>query len=222
MCHVGASPHWEKLWAQEGGLAKGTRFDVAGASLTLTAELSRRPLVEQRSTALVPGCGRAYDALALANHGFASVVALDVAPTACKAAQEELESIKTPAASSVAIRCADFFKLDGSEKFDLIWDCTFLCALDPSVRDRWAAQMKSVLAPGGELLTCIFPIGVREGGPPHAMSIDLVRSLLEPAGFEATNVCDDLPLEEQHRRPGDELSSVLTRGTALVTWRHKQ
>ena len=41
MAHAGASPHWEKLW--EGGLQPGSRFDVAGVSLPLAAELSRRP-----------------------------------------------------------------------------------------------------------------------------------------------------------------------------------
>lgn len=50
------------------------------------------------------------------------------------------------------------------------------------------------------------------------MSVPLVRSLLEPVGLQPTVVRDDLPLEEMHRRPADELDSVLTRGTALVTW----
>ena len=37
-----------------------------------------------------------------------------------------------------------------------------------------------------------------------------------------SQVQDSLPLEEQHRRPGDPLESVLTRGTALVTWQLKE
>ena len=119
----------------------------------------------------------------------------------------------------VAVECGDFFEMNCSRKFDFIWDCTFLCALDPAVRERWAEQMRNLLADDGELLTCVFPIGAREGGPPFAMSVDLVRSLLEPVGFEATLVRDDLPLEQQHRRPGDALESVRTRGTALVSWR---
>ena len=125
------------------------------------------------------------------------------------------------------MRCADFFALDpatdGGRRYDLIWDNTFLGALEPVVRERWAAQMKALLAPGGELITCVFPIGEREGGPPFAIkrSVPLVAALLEPLGFEATLVQDDLPLEEQHRRPGDALESVRTRGTALMTWRLK-
>lgn len=171
-------------------------------------------------SALVPGCGRAYDALALAEHGYASVVALDLSPAACKAAEEELGTSSAAAIKCVDIRCGDFFEL-ADQTFDLIWDNTFLCALEPEARANWAAQMKRLLAPGGELITCVFPIGFREGGPPYAMSVPLVRSLLEPVGFEATLVRDDLKLEEQHRRPGDALESVLNRGSALVTWRLK-
>lgn len=223
--HAGASPHWEKLWAQDGGLAKGSRFDVAGVSLPLAAEFARRPRVSSERiglTALVPGCGRAYDALFLAEHGFEKVVAVDVSPTACEAAREEIaRSSASPAVQArVSVECGDFFELHHSNhKFDFIWDCTFLCALEPSVRVQWAAQMRHLLASGGELLTCIFPIGPREGGPPFAMSVELVRALLEPAGFEAARVQDDLPLEEQHRRPADPVESVRGRGTALVSWR---
>ena len=220
--HAGASPHWEKLWGQDGGLPKGSRFDVAGESLPLTAELKRRNHAPRDGmTALVPGCGRAYDALALARHGFDKVVAVDLSPAACEAAREEISGSSW--SGGVQVRCGDFFALDPARDgtYDLIWDNTFLCALEPEVREQWALQMKALLAPGGQLITCVFPIGEREGGPPFAMSVPLVRALLGPIGFEATLVQDQLPLEEQHRRPGDKLESVLTRGTALVTWRLK-
>ena len=230
--HAGASPHWEALWA--GGLAKGSRFDVAGVSRPLAAELARRRMHEvvagsaastsasrtKRLSALIPGAGRAYDAIALAEHGFDSVTAVDLSPTACHAAREEIATYNTAAEQGNAINvlCADFFDLTGH--YDFIWDNTFLCALDPSTRKRWALKMKALLTPDtGELITCVFPIGEREGGPPFALSIPLVKALLEPVGFRATLIQDQLPLEHQHRRPGDPLESVLTRGSALVTWR---
>jgi len=42
---------------------------------------------------------------------------------------------------------------------------------------------------------------------------------LELAGFEATLVQDQLPLEVQHRFLSDPIESVRSRGTALVSWR---
>ena len=223
MAHAGASPHWEKLWAADGGLKPGSRFDVAGVSLPLAAESARRVLAPRTGmSALVPGCGRAYDAAFLADTGFESVVAVDLSPTACEAAREAIagsEVLSSEAKARVTVECGDFFEMAGGRKFDFIWDNTFLCALEPAAREDWAAQMRRLLADDGELLTCVFPIGPRDGGPPFAMSVELVRSLLEPAGFEAALVRDDLPLEEQHRRPGDPLESVRGRGTALVSWR---
>ena len=145
MAHAGASDHWERLWAS--GLAKGDKFDVGGPSATLLGALRRLDPVSEGATALVPGAGRAYDALALAASGFARVVALELSPSACDAAKREIEASGHPRAASVEVCCGDFFRHTGA--YDLVWDCTFLCALDPSVRERWAAAHRSLLKPQG-------------------------------------------------------------------------
>uniref|UniRef100_A0A7S4F4J4 S-adenosyl-L-methionine-dependent methyltransferase n=1 Tax=Chrysotila carterae TaxID=13221 RepID=A0A7S4F4J4_CHRCT len=214
MSHPGASPLWESMWSK--GLGKGEAFDVGSASGTLVRYLSRTPKLDlaQGAAALVPGCGRAYDALALASHGYSRVVALDLSSTAVNAAKEELKTAAdTEAAARVEVCCGDFFSYQG--QFDLIWDCTFLCALEPSVRAEWAKQQKSLLKPGGLLLTCIFPIVDKEGGPPFAMSVPLVRDLVEAEGFECAELKEQLPEEEMHRPGG------LATGpkTAFAAWK---
>lgn len=216
--HAGASAHWERMWSA--GLPKGAAFDVGAVSQTLAAELARKNHAPRRGmTALVPGAGRGYDALALALAGFDTVVSCDLAPTACNAARSELRDASgaghADAAAKVRVECSDFFELDG--QYDLIWDCTFLCALEPSVRDRWAAQHRALLSKSGTLLTCVFPICEKSGGPPFAMSVPLVRSLLEPTGLVAMEVRGPLPSEEQH------VPGAFSKGqadTALITWRH--
>ena len=203
-------------WAA--GLGKGQAFDVGGPSATLISALSSMgPPPEPDLTALVPGCGRAYDALALARHGYAKVVAVDLSQTACDAALEELRSSGDPAAAKVEVLCADYFQLDGdAHNYDLIWDCTFLCALDPSVREQWAAQQRALLSARGTLLACVFPVCEKKGGPPYAMSVPLVRNLLEPVGFRATSTREDLTEAESHR-PGSMTAPF--PGTALVAFR---
>ena len=71
-------------------------------------------------------------------------------------------------------------------------DYTFLCALKPEMREAWAKQMRQLLAPGGELLTLIFPLKSFHpdptAGPPYLMSVDLVKGLLEPLGFISTEL----------------------------------
>jgi len=146
----------------------------------------------------VPGAGRAYDAAALAADGTRSVVAVDVSPTACAEAERYLASL--PLKPEVAVVCGDFFSLEGD--FDLVWDCTFLCALDPSTRETWAAKMNELLKPDGALCTLIFPIGKPPGdGPPWDLSLDLLRDLLAPHGFKPTKVTDFPPRTHMDKAP---------------------
>ena len=103
--------------------------------------------------------------------------------------------------TSYQIHEGSFFDLpeDGNEKFDFIYDYTFLCALDPSIRVAWAEKMAALLKPDGELLTLIFPI--RENstdGPPFKVSLELFTDLLVPVGFECTRL-ELLPPELCHR-----------------------
>ena len=97
-------------------------------------------------------------------------------------------------------RSRSFFAHEG--KYDLVWDVTFLCALDPSVREQWAAKHRALLNPSGQLITGVFPICDKCGGPPYAMSVELVRSLLTPAGLAALEIRETLPDAEQHRPGG--------------------
>jgi len=211
--HAGASPSWETMWSA--GLKPGQAFDVGGASATLLGLLSRG--VKPGARALVPGCGRAYDALALAAHGFSEVVALDLSPTAVKAAESLVAaSDDQTAASKVKCVAGDFFEPStlAAGQFDFVWDCTFLCALDPSVREQWAARHKALLAPGGVLASCVFPICNKQGGPPYALTCDLVQSLLVPHGL----ACEAVEVDEAefHRPGGAREGPVAAARTALL------
>jgi len=206
---AGASPMWEDMWSK--GLKPKEKFDVGEASPTLMEVLELQSLGDCKGKrALVPGCGRAYDAIALAEYGFDSVVAVDISATAVESAKAFLAESKSPAADKIEIICADFFKFDLEPKADVIWDCTFLCALDPSVRSAWAKKTLSNLKPDGTLLTCIFPICDKEGGPPFAMSVPLVRSILEPEGFQAAEIREDA---SKHTAGGFAASTALGRWT---------
>lgn len=74
--------------------------------------------------------------------------------------------------------------------YDLVYDCTFLCAIPPARRSEWAAQMSRLVRPGGEIVSLVFPIGNFEGGPPFALSTSIVESLLEPVGFEKVSLTE--------------------------------
>ena len=149
--------------------------------------------------ALVPGCGAGYDVFTLASDE-REVVGLDIAPTAAERF-EALRRERGIAAERATIVSADFFAFD-AEPFDLIFDYTFLCALDPSVRPTWAKRVDALLADGGELVTLIFPAVAEPPlgqGPPFPLHPADVRGLLEPIGFEAIELA---PVTRSH--PGRE------------------
>lgn len=86
----------------------------------------------------------------------------------------------------------DFFSDDwlvdaGAEKFDLIFDYTFFCAIPPSSRPRWAARMQQLLAhPDGRLVCLEFPTGKHPsaGGPPHSAAFWFYQLHLSNPGNE--------------------------------------
>lgn len=184
---------WEDAW-QEGR----TGWD-AGASAPVLAELVARGGVAKGGRALVPGCGAGYDILTLASI-CQEVVGLDLAPTAA-ARFESLRAERGISSEVARVVTGDFFEFEFEAPFDLIFDYTFLCAIDPSERERWAARVDELLAPGGELITLIFPaspVPMRPGGPPFPLMPEHVRALLEPR-FSAIEL---RPVEETH--PGRE------------------
>ena len=80
---------------------------------------------------------------------------------------------------------------NNSLQFDFIFDYTFFCALHPSMRSKWGAQMAKLLTPGtGRLLTMIFPIMFPPptahrwpDGPPFPVTVEDYRAVLEPHGI---------------------------------------
>ncbi|CAN0271480.1 unnamed protein product [Pylaiella littoralis] len=205
---VRASAHWEGHWS--GGLNKGDLWDTGVVSPALQKLLDEGVLPKGRS--LVPGCGRGYDAIAFGKSGYDST-GLDLSPTGVEQAKALLAEQKGEEMNGqVDFRSGDFFKFSPEQegKFDVILDYTFLCALDPSARNDWADHMVALLRPEGELVTLIFPIVEKDGGPPFAVSETMVSGLLEPRGLKAVHL-EKLPPSLCHKgREGK---------TALGRWR---
>ncbi|GAB7355604.1 hypothetical protein MBLNU459_g6332t1 [Dothideomycetes sp. NU459] len=167
----------------------------------------------RRPRALVPGCGRGYDVLLLASHGF-DAVGVEGAATAVAAAREGArghedrdeygvwdEQVGRGEARFVL---GDWFEDgwveevaaggggDGAAEreedggWDLIYDYTFFCALPPPLRPRWAARMAQLLSPTGVLVCLEFPTykPVSAGGPPWAVRPAYYVAYLSKPGEE--------------------------------------
>ena len=149
-------------------------FDKAGSSPALLQLIQSDSIPSGRC--LVPGCGRAYDLAALASPK-RKVLGIDIVEIAVEAAREYLKTeANIPQDCEVEVSLTNFFDIKPEkvdDMYDFVYDYTFLCALDPSIRKDWAAQMSNIIKPNGELLTLIFPIRDTEGGPPYSVSLEL-------------------------------------------------
>jgi methyl halide transferase len=189
---------WQEAWQQG-----RTRWDEGESPPALLDLVGSDSLPVGR--ALVPGAGSGYDVLSLASSQ-RSVVGVDVAPLAA----ERFESLRRghPHAEHTRFVVGDFFTLDFGTRFDLIFDYTFLCALEPQMRPGWAERMDELLGEDGELVTLIFPVDptpMNPGSPPHPMSPELVVELLSPR-FESRFL---EPV--QHSHPGRQGKEWLGR-----------
>lgn len=127
---------------------------------------------------LVPGCGRGHEVVELASRGF-EVVALDIAPTALEALEQDLRPCKLEAELVVA----DALTWMPHQGFDLIYEQTCFCALDPVHWPTYAQQLARWLKPGGRLLAAFMQTGA-EGGPPYHCDLEVMRGHLPESVWE--------------------------------------
>lgn len=136
---------------------------------------------------LIPGCGKAHEAGYLASLGW-DVTALDFSPAAIEAARQTLGEDGRDWPGRLV--CADFFDFDPGERFDLVYERAFLCALPRRMWPGYAPRVAGLLVPGG-LLAGFFYFGDEPKGPPFGISPDELEALLAP-DFERL---DDRPVE---------------------------
>jgi len=136
----------------------------------LVASLALRPL-----DVLIPGGGRGHDAVPWARAGH-RVTVLDVAPTAIAQGRVVL------AAHGVEVECVvgDLFDLPAGlvNAFDVVWEQTCFCAIDPAQRVAYVEAMAAALRPCGRLHGVLWEHG-KEGGPPWSITPTVVQQALE-------------------------------------------
>ncbi|VFQ85996.1 unnamed protein product [Cuscuta campestris] len=172
---------WERCW--EEGI---TPWDLGRPTPILQHLIETKSIANGR--ALVPGCGGGYDVVALASQE-RYAIGLDISEVAINRARQVAAS--SPNVNYCSFLLEDFFTWETSDPFDIIFDYTFFCAIEPNLRSAWAARVRDLLKPDGELITLIFPIDDHEGGPPYKTSVAEYEEVLHPVGFLATSIVDN-------------------------------
>ncbi|KAF8904090.1 S-adenosyl-L-methionine-dependent methyltransferase [Gymnopilus junonius] len=193
--------NWEKAWE-----ANVLPWDKLGAvQPPLQALLLSDEQVWPRvGRALVPGCGRGYDAIFIAKTLGLDTLAVDISPTAIQSAHALLASSPAVSPGRVTFREMDFFAfaVPDNELFDLIYDYTFFVAIPPSKRAAWAEQMGALIKPGGFLIALIFPMNPQtDDGPPFFTRPDHYFQVL---GSNWEKVIDRVPNESEETHIGFE------------------
>eukprot|EP01024_Parvocaulis_polyphysoides_P018391 TRINITY_DN18155_c0_g1_i1.p1 TRINITY_DN18155_c0_g1~~TRINITY_DN18155_c0_g1_i1.p1 ORF type:complete len:221 (-),score=39.14 TRINITY_DN18155_c0_g1_i1:431-1093(-) len=176
---------WTSYWNE--GVPPGDKWDrqkVAPALLDLLN--GKVDMTGKRG--IVPGCGRGYDVIALAQAGSQEAVGLELAPAAVEEAQKYRDSLNLSQdiVNRTKYETANFFEYkDPQGGFDVGYDYTFFCAIHPDLRKQWSETWFELIKPGGELITLIYPNDPKRWpGPPWYVTPEDAKTLLTEAGFQ--------------------------------------
>ncbi|KAI9067161.1 S-adenosyl-L-methionine-dependent methyltransferase [Trametes sanguinea] len=196
---------WDEAWK-----TKLTPWD-AGTFQPALQELVESGAVNlpKSGRALVPGCGRGYDAVYIARSLGLDTLGADISAKAVQAAKDYKNAIGGP--DNVRFEVTDFFAMDTPAAFDLAYDYTFFIAIPPALRPAWGKQMTKLVKPGGFLITLVFPIEEEytDAGPPFFVRPEHYAEVLG-AGTNWEKVWDAVPAKTLDTHVGKE---------RLVVWR---
>jgi SAM-dependent methyltransferase len=146
-----------------------THWDKGAPAPGLVEFLREHPELPRGSVA-VPGCGTGHDVRAWAEFGF-NTHGFDIAPSAIQLARERTAqwaasaSLTTPAKTSPTFTLLDFLTDNPPSQFDIVFEHTLFCAIDPADRDRYVTDLLRWLKPGGTYLAINY-ILCDPNGPP--------------------------------------------------------
>ena len=154
-----------------------TPWDLGAPHPELVRRLAEDPSlgVTEARTAYVPGCGSGHDAAALAASGW-DVTAVDFAASVEPELRRRLEPF------DAHVHIGDALGFRSAAAFDLIFDHTFFCAIDPSERSAFGDMVERLLGADGTLISIVYPLEkpVADGGPPWGIDAQTISGALGP------------------------------------------
>ncbi len=145
--------YWDKRYIDQTAV-----WDMGQVSPPLKAYIDQ--LTNKDIAILIPGCGNAYEAEYLLSAGFTNITLIDLSSVLVQAIEQKLSFYN---GKQLQVICGDFFDLQ--QKFDLVLEQTFFCALDPSLRKKYVVKMADILNPGGRLVGLLFNRDFEESPP---------------------------------------------------------
>lgn len=156
-------------------LENNTNWDIGGPTPILTNFLRNQSEI---GNICVLGCGNGHDAIEFAKNGH-SVYAVDFA-------KEPLENLKSSIERNkmdIKLVNDDIFNLNNqfNDFFDLVFEYTCYCAIDPKRREEYFEVNHRILKKGSRLFGIFLPLdkNIDDEGPPFGVSISQIESLVK-------------------------------------------
>ena len=149
--------YWDKKYKEH-----KTGWDIGDISSPLKSYIDQ--LTNKNLRILIPGAGNGYEVEYLYKIGFTNIFVIDIA-------LQPLDNIhkRIPNFPKENLIHSNFF--DHQEKYDLILEQTFFCALHPTLRSSYANKMFELLNKSGKLAGLLFDFELTENGPPFGGNI---------------------------------------------------
>lgn len=122
---------------------------------------------------VVPGCGRGYEVVKLAENGF-DVTAVDIANEPVQHLQKRLGGFE----SNSRVAQESVFDFRPSQPVDVVYEQTCLCAIDPAQRTAYEQSVYNWLKPSGKLFVLFVQKTMNPlMGPPFHCSLNDMKKL---------------------------------------------
>ena len=159
----------ENYWSQR-YTDQQTGWDIGYVSPPIENYINQ--LSNKKLKILIPGCGNGYEGEYLHQKGFSNVHQMDLSKNALNNFH-----IRVPSFPEERLLHQDFFK--HNEKYDLIFEQTFFCALNPNLRSSYVQSMAEKLLPGGKIVGLLFNTPLFTDHPPFGGSKEEYIPLFE-------------------------------------------
>ena len=119
---------------------------------------------------LIPGAGNSHEAEYIHNQGFTNLYVCDISNVPLDNLKERVTTF--PIDNLIH---GNFFEIQ--DKFDLVLEQTFFCALNPSLRQDYIEQMSKIIKPKGSLIGLLFSMEFDREGPPFGGVINNYKAM---------------------------------------------
>ena len=159
----------KQLWNQR-YLDSNTGWDVGYITTPIKEYIDQ--IQNKEIKVLVPGSGNGYEAEYLYKLGFKNIFVLDYANRA-------LENFKNRVNTFPKSNIYEINFFDLHQKFDLIIEQTFFCALEIDLRTNYVNKMSELLNNDGKLVGVLFDDKFNNEGPPYGANFEEYKKLLK-------------------------------------------